>query len=211
MRAQTSSMSNGISGISTTLAPAGDAGVGGDPPAVAAHHLDHHHPVVALGRRVQAVDGVGGDLHGGVEPERHVGADDVVVDRLRHADDRQPLLGVELAGDAQRPVAADHDERRRGRGRTIVRRHLVDAGRRVERAPPLGAEHRAAARQRAAHRLDRSAASCGARARRPRRRGSRRARRRSTRSPLRTTARITAFRPGQSPPPVRMPTRTGRA
>ena len=68
---------------------AGDAGVGGDPAAVAAHHLDHHHPVVALGGGVQPVDRVGGDLHRGVEAERQVGADDVVVDRLRHADDRQ--------------------------------------------------------------------------------------------------------------------------
>ena len=37
----------------------------------------------------------------------------------------------------------------------IVAVDLGDAGRRVERAAPLGAEHRAAARQRAAHRLDR--------------------------------------------------------
>ena len=47
------------------------------------------------------VDGVGRDLDGGVEAERHVGADDVVVDRLRHADDRQPALLVEAAGDRE--------------------------------------------------------------------------------------------------------------
>ena len=55
---------------------AGDAGVGGDPAAVAAHHLDDHHPVVALGGRVQPVDRLGGDLHCGVEAERHVRADE---------------------------------------------------------------------------------------------------------------------------------------
>ncbi len=77
-----------------------DAGVRGDPSRVAPHHLDHHHPVVALGGGVQAVDGVGRDLDGGVEAERHVGADDVVVDRLRHTDDRQAALLVEAMRDA---------------------------------------------------------------------------------------------------------------
>ena len=52
---------------------AGDARVHGDPARVAAHHLHDHHPVVALGRGVQPVDGVGGDLHRGVEPEGEVG------------------------------------------------------------------------------------------------------------------------------------------
>ena len=77
--------------------PAGDAGVRRDPAGVAAHDLDDHHPVVALGGGVQAVDRVGGDLHRGREPERQVGADDVVVDRLRHADDRQSEVVVQLA------------------------------------------------------------------------------------------------------------------
>ena len=66
---------------------AGHAGVGGDPAGVAAHHLDDDHAVVRLGGRVQAVDRVGGDLHGGLEAEREVGAGEVVVDRLRDADD----------------------------------------------------------------------------------------------------------------------------
>ena len=48
-----------------------------------AHHLDDHHPVVRLGRRVQAVDRLGGDRDGGVEAECVVGAAEVVVDRLR--------------------------------------------------------------------------------------------------------------------------------
>ena len=73
---------------------AGDPGVGRDPAAVATHHLDDHHPVVALGGGVQTVDRVGGDLHRGVEAERLVGAVDVVVDRLRHADDRQTVVVV---------------------------------------------------------------------------------------------------------------------
>ena len=67
---------------------AGHAGVQRDPPGVAAHHLDDHDALVRFGRRVQAIDRVGREVDGGVEPEAVRGADDVVVDRLRDADDR---------------------------------------------------------------------------------------------------------------------------
>ena len=40
-----------------------------DPARVAAHDLHHHDPVVALGRGVEAVDRLGGDVHRGVEAE----------------------------------------------------------------------------------------------------------------------------------------------
>ncbi len=89
---------------------AGDPRVRRDPTGVAAHHLDDHHPVVALGRRVQPVDGVGGDLHRGVEPEREVGRREVVVDGLRHADELH-AVGAELGGDAEGVLAADRDQR----------------------------------------------------------------------------------------------------
>ena len=60
-----------------------------DPAGVAAHRLDDDDPVVRLGGRVAAVDRVGRDRDGGVEAEGVVGAVQVVVDRLRHADDRE--------------------------------------------------------------------------------------------------------------------------
>ena len=61
---------------------------------------------------------------------------------------------VQLAGDAQRAVAADDDEA--VEAEVGERRPDVgDAVGRVERAAPLGAEHGAAPRQRTAHRLDR--------------------------------------------------------
>ena len=210
-RRQTSSMSNGLLRDEHHRRPTGDPGVGGDPAAVAAHHLDDHHPVVALGRRVQPVDGVGGDLHRGVEAERDVGALDVVVDRLRDADDRQAVLGVQPAGDRQRAVAADDDDG--------VEAEVGDRRRRPRRPRPrcrtgspasCRARCRPAAACRASSRPS-AASSCGARGRRPTRRGSRRSRRRRSRSPWRTIARMTAFRPGQSPPPVSTPTRTGRS
>src|SRR5262249_17699987 len=90
---------------------AGDAAHHRDPARVAAHHLDDHHAVVRLGGRVEAVDRLGRDEDGGVEAERVVGAGEVVVDRLRDADDRQLLLRVQTCGDAERVLAADRNER----------------------------------------------------------------------------------------------------
>ncbi len=84
--------------------------VGGDPAGVAAHHLDHHHPVMGLRGGVEAVDCVGGDLHGGVEAEGEVGAADIVVDRLRNADQRQAVVGIEAVGDRHGVLAADRDD-----------------------------------------------------------------------------------------------------
>jgi hypothetical protein len=44
-------------------------------------------------------------------PERVVRSVEVVVDRLRDADDRKVELGVEPGRDAERVLAADRDER----------------------------------------------------------------------------------------------------
>ena len=67
---------------------AGEAAVQRDEPGVAAHHLHHDHAVVALGGGVQLVDRLDRRIDRRVEPERGDRAADVVVDRLRHADDR---------------------------------------------------------------------------------------------------------------------------
>ena len=94
-----------------------DAAHHGDPAGVAAHHLDDHDAVVRLRRRVQAVDRLGRDRHRGVEPERVVGAGEVVVDRLRHADDRHAVLGEE-PGARRRACPRRRSRRaRRARGR----------------------------------------------------------------------------------------------
>ena len=89
---------------------AGHAAVQRDPAGVAAHHLDDHDPAMRFGGRVQPIDRVGREADGGVEAETARRADDVVVDRLRHADERDALL-VELVRDGQRAVAADADQR----------------------------------------------------------------------------------------------------
>jgi hypothetical protein len=80
-----------------------------DPARVAAHHLDDQRALVALGCGVQPVDRAHGDVHGRVEAKGVVGGAEVVVDRLRHADDLDPLL-VELLCGAKRVLAADGDQ-----------------------------------------------------------------------------------------------------
>ncbi|EGJ74632.1 putative 6-phosphofructokinase [Streptomyces sp. Tu6071] len=81
----------------------------GDPARVPPHDLDDHDPLVGLGRGLEAVDRLGRDADGGVEAEGAVGRGDVVVDRLRHADDRHPALGEHPRG-GQGALAADRDE-----------------------------------------------------------------------------------------------------
>ena len=90
---------------------AGDAAVHRDPAGVTSHHLDDHHAVVRLRRRVEPVDRLGCDRDGRVEAERVVGAGEVVVDRLRNADDGEAVLGMESCRDAERVLAADRHER----------------------------------------------------------------------------------------------------
>ena len=134
---------------------AGEPGVERDPAGVAAHHLDDHHPVVALGRGVEPVDGLGGDLHGGVEPEGHVGAAEVVVDRLRHADHRQAVVAVQPGRGAQRVLAADRDQPVEVERCACSPRIRSGPPSCVKRVGPRGAQDRAAAREDAAGRLDR--------------------------------------------------------
>ena len=81
---------------------AGDAGIEGNPARVAAHDLDDHDAVVRFGGRVQPVDGVGREADRGVEAERVRRFDDVVVDGLGDADERDAALR-ELVGDASVP------------------------------------------------------------------------------------------------------------
>ena len=109
--AHTPSMSNGCSGTRTTSAPPAMPEYSAIHPGVAAHHLDHHHAVVALRGGVQPVDGVGGDLHRGVEPERDVGGGR---GRCRSSSARRPRatpVVAEPRRDAERVLAADGDQR----------------------------------------------------------------------------------------------------
>ena len=73
-------------GYQDYICPTRHARVQGDPARVTSHDLDDEHSVVALRRRVKAVDCLGGDHDGGVKAERIVGPHQVVVDRLWHSD-----------------------------------------------------------------------------------------------------------------------------
>ena len=81
-------------------------------------------------------------LQRGVVAERHVGAVDVVVDGLRHADDGNVLLGQPVRR-GQRALAADRDQHVDA---VVLQRllDLVEAGPQLVGVDPRGAEHRAA-------------------------------------------------------------------
>jgi hypothetical protein len=98
---------------------------------------------------VQAVDGLGRDVDGGVEAEGVVGACEVVVDRLRHPDDVDPEV-VQLGGDAEGVLAADRDERVDAEVLQVAPDPL-DAVGNCERVGARRAEDRAASRQQPAH------------------------------------------------------------
>ena len=142
----------GLLGDQHDVGAAGDAGVQRDPAGVPAHHLDDQHPVVRLGGRVQPVDRLHRDVDRGVEAEGEVGAGEVVVDRLRDADDVDAEVG-ELGGDAEGVLAADRDQRVDPVGREVVLDPL-DAAVDLERVGARGLQDRAAARQDAADLVD---------------------------------------------------------
>ncbi len=135
------------------VGPAGHARMQRDPARVAAHHLDDQHPVVALGGRVQPVDRLRRDMDGRIEAERHIGAADVVVDRLRHPEHRHPRV-VERRGGAERVLAADGDQPVDLEPVEVLPDPL-DAPIGLERIGSRGAEDRPAAWEDPADRLDR--------------------------------------------------------
>ncbi len=117
-----------------------------DPAGVATHHLDDHDPVVRLRRRVQPVDRLRRDRDGGVEAERVIGAGEVVVDRLRDADDGKAALGVEARSDSERVLPSDCDERVELAVGEVLQ-HALDAVLDLERIRAARADDRPAAGQ----------------------------------------------------------------
>ena len=73
---------------------AGDRPHEGQVPAVATHDLDDEGALVGRGRRGELVDGVDDAVQGRVGADRHVRADQVVVDGADEADDDERRVGV---------------------------------------------------------------------------------------------------------------------
>src|SRR5690606_18417936 len=100
----------GLLGDEDDVGAAGQSGVQGDPSGVTAHHLHDQDPHVGLGGGVQPVDGLGGDVDGGVEAEGVVGGGQVVVDGLGDAHAGDAVLLGEECGHSEGVLAADGDE-----------------------------------------------------------------------------------------------------
>src|SRR5580700_176423 len=87
----------------------GDTGLERDPAAVTAHHLNHHHPMMGLGRGMNLVDGIGDGVQRSVKSKSNLSGGEIVVDGLGHADDLHSLLS-KLVADLLRSVAANGDD-----------------------------------------------------------------------------------------------------
>jgi radical SAM protein with 4Fe4S-binding SPASM domain len=126
-----------------------DAAVSGDPAGVTAHDFDDDDAVVRFGSGMDAVNGAGGDVDGGVESKGEIGAGEIVVDGFGNTDDFD-AIGVEFLRDGERVIAADGDE-----GVAVVAGQVFHAA--FEAAVVLGrigargAENGAAAGQNAAY------------------------------------------------------------
>ena len=101
------------------MGAAGDSGVEGDPTGVAPHDFDDHDAVMGFGGGVDAVDGVGCDVDGGVKAEGDVGGGEVVVDGFGDADDGQSFLR-QFEADLLRAIASDDDEGVHAQGFGVV-------------------------------------------------------------------------------------------
>ena len=75
-----------------------NAGVQRKPACLVAHDLDAHHPAVAAGSRMDAVNNIGCDIDGCMETEGDIGAINIVVDRLGKANDVEPFLAEQVCG-----------------------------------------------------------------------------------------------------------------
>ncbi|OIQ65343.1 hypothetical protein GALL_531000 [mine drainage metagenome] len=85
---------------------AGNAGMQGNPASVAAHHLNHHHALMTLGRAVQAVQALGGETNCRVKAEGGERFVQVVVNGFGHTHHTQAFL-MQGVGNGQRAVAAN--------------------------------------------------------------------------------------------------------
>lgn len=72
--------------------------------------LDEEEPAVRGGRVADLVDRFDRIVDRGIEPNREISAEDIVVDGARHADHGQAVLGFEELRAAERAVAADHHQ-----------------------------------------------------------------------------------------------------
>ena len=80
-----------------------------DPACLATHQFHYQHAAMRLGGAVKTVNRLGGNVDRRVITEGLVGAVNIVVDGLGHADDRHTPF-VQARGNAQGVVAADSHE-----------------------------------------------------------------------------------------------------
>jgi len=84
--------------------------VQGEPARVASHDFEHKDAPVTFGRGSKIGHRFGNPRHRSIEAESDIGRIEIVVDRLGHADDRNPGTRQLQCG-AERTIATQHDQR----------------------------------------------------------------------------------------------------
>ena len=74
------------------ISAACDTGVQRQPANLMAHNLNNEYTVVGSCRRVDAVDGICGNIHSALETKGHIGPVNIIINGLRQMNDVQPLF-----------------------------------------------------------------------------------------------------------------------
>src|SRR5438477_10636496 len=82
------------------------ATVSGNPTRVTTHDLYDHHSVMRLRSRVQPINSICNNAHGGIEAERKIRAANVVVDCFGNADERKIVVAPDVQCGRERALAA---------------------------------------------------------------------------------------------------------
>src|SRR5205085_5827594 len=76
------------------------------PTRVTTHDLYDHHSVMRLRSRVQPINSICNNAHGGIEAERKIRAANVVVDCFGNADERKIVVAPDVQCGRERALAA---------------------------------------------------------------------------------------------------------
>src|SRR6202451_3264379 len=130
----------------------GNPAVESNPARIAAHHLDHDHTVMWLGRGVQPVNRFADPVARGVETKRKVGPAQVIVDGFWHTHHVDGIL-MQLLCRGKCGVAADGDQ---SFNMMLFqsRQATLDSIRTLGRIRPRGPQNRPSAGQNAAHSIE---------------------------------------------------------
>src|SRR5690606_16705646 len=98
-------------GQQNQFSPTADSAVEGDEARIGTHDFDQKDPVVRVGGVANPVDVFDGRIQRGIEPDRLVGPEEVIVNRCRASDNQHRLFLRQQPCAGKRTVAPDYYQR----------------------------------------------------------------------------------------------------